>query len=185
MNINEEKIYIYGMLKDITIERRKLVDMYYDLKKRLDFLNSMEEKGIQDLSIKGYADLHNQNQKEAIINNMQREVEYQVEKIENYNIIEEKEKSPIPKEVIQRAVEKERQKIKRTRINREKVDGAVITALKDAGTPIKLQELLNRVNVILDYNLNKGTFQNKVLSQLMEKNKKVERPTRGFYQYRS
>lgn len=180
MNVQEEKSYIYGMMKDITQERRKLTDIYYGLKERLDFLNIMEQRGIEDLSLKGYADLHNQNQKEAVINNMKREVEHQIQKIENHHIIEESEKSVIPKDEIVRQKRKNRKGL----VSKEKISGAVIEVLKDAGTPVKLSDLLDKVNDMLENNISKGNFQTNLLPRIMENNKKIEKPMRGFYQYR-
>jgi hypothetical protein len=183
VNIQEEKLYIYGMMKDITTERRQLVDMYYGLKKRLDFLNSLEERGIEDLSITGYIDLHTQNAKEAAINNLKRETEYQVEKIEKSYIIEEKETpSIIPEETVQRAVEKEN-KVRKGRMSREKLTSTILLVLKDAGTPLKVSEILNRAGVILDAKPASSTVQTRILPDLLEKNK-IQRPMKGFYQYK-
>lgn len=190
MNIQEEKQYIYVMLKDITTERRKLVDMYYDLKKRLDFLNSMEEKGIEDLSITGYIDLHNKIQKEATINNIKRENEHQIQKIEKKYIIEESKKneekieeSIIPEEIIKEEVHKT--KVKRTgQISRERIYSSIINALKDAGIPIKISEILKRVNEDLDVAIKKANMQTNILPDLLKINKKIERPMKGYYQYR-
>lgn len=179
MNVSEEKFYIYQMLRDITKERRQLVDMYYDLKKRLDFLNSLEERGIEDLSLTGYVDLYNQTQKETAVTNIQREADYIVNKIKNE--IEENEaanESIIPKEEIQRAIEKEN---KNKRISREKLNSTITTILKDAGAPIKLTELLKRINFVLNTNLKGAYLSNKVLPELIEKSK-INKPMRGYYQ---
>ena len=182
MNIQEEKLFIYSMMKETTEERRKLTDIYYGLKERLDFLNNLEQRGIEDLSLKGYADLHNQTYKEAVINNIKRESEHQIQKIENHHIIEESEKSVIPKEEVAEAVHKENKK-RRGIFSADKLQSTTITVLRDAGVPLKLEELLNRVSIVLDSKINKSTFQNNVITKLLEKNK-VDRPMRGFYQYR-
>lgn len=188
MNITEEKAFIYEMMKDITKERRLLFDAYFDLKKRIDFLNSLEEKGIEELSIEGYLDLHRKSQKETIINNIKRETDHQIQKIEKEYIIEEsrkneenQEKSIIPTPIISEAVHQERKK--RGNLSKEKVATTTISVLKDAGVPLKLSELINRVGVILDAKISKSSFQNTTLPELMEKDK-LDRPMRGFYQYR-
>ena len=109
MNIQDEKEYLYNMMKEITQERRKLTDIYFGLKERLDFLHIQEQKGLNELSLKGYADLHNQTQKEIAVTNIKRETEYLVGKIESSNIIEEKEKSIIP----HKEIEEEKAKVRR------------------------------------------------------------------------
>jgi hypothetical protein len=180
MNIQAEKVYIYDMLRDITKERRKLVDMYYDLKQRLDFLNSIEERGIEDLSIKGYVDLHNQNAKEAAVNNLKRETEHQIEKIEKSYIIEESEKSVIPEEEIV----KEKLKVRRGRLSREKVESTIKLVLKDAGVPLQLGEIINRASAILDAKVSKTNLQAHIIPELLEQDERFTRPMRGYYQYR-
>lgn len=73
MNISQEKEYIYKLMREITEERRVLTNLYYDLHKRMADLNKLEETGLTDLSIEGYADLHNKMNKNLIISNQQRE----------------------------------------------------------------------------------------------------------------
>lgn len=182
MNIQEEKLFIYSMMKDITEERRKLTDIYYGLKERLDFLHNTEQNGLEDLTIQGYVDLYTQNQKEAIINNLKREVDHQIEKIENHHIIEESEKSIIPKEETE--TQKSNLRKRSGHLSHEKIAGAIIKALKDSGHPIKVSDLLDKVNNILEYSISKANFQNNILPRCIKNNKKIERPMKGFYQYR-
>jgi hypothetical protein len=179
MNIDEEKIYIYKMLRDITKERRQLVEMYFDLKKRLDFLNLMEERGVEELNITGYVNLYNQTQKEIAVTNIKRETEHIIEKIENN--IEEIETPIIPKEEIQRVIEHEN---KGKRLSKEKVQSTVISILKDAGAPLKLSEIIKRTNFVLSSNLKSGYFSNIIIPDLLKNSNKVEKPATGFYQYR-
>lgn len=185
MNIQEEKLHIYSMMRDITAERRQLTDIYYGLKKQLDYLNNLEQRGLEDLSIKGYVDLYNETMKQTAITNLQRETKHQIEKIENENhhIIEEKEKTVVPQEVVEEAVYKEKRK-RRKNISREKIESAIITVLKEAGMPIKFAELHEKINVMLDSGLNKDYMRNQLLPTIMERNPKIERPMRGYYQYR-
>lgn len=75
MNISEEKNYLYGMMKDITDERRRLSEMYMSLKTRLDQLNTLEEKGVTELSTKGFFDMFNDRETTIQITNVQREAQ--------------------------------------------------------------------------------------------------------------
>src|SRR6185312_8332177 len=133
MNIQDEKEYLYNMMKEITQERRKLTDIYFGLKERLDFLHIQEQKGLNELSLKGYADLHNQTQKEIAVTNIKRETEYLVGKIESSNIIEEKEKSIIP----HKEIEEEKAKVRRRKgkISGDKIISTIATVLKEEGMP--------------------------------------------------
>ncbi len=78
MNIAEEKVFLYGMMKDITEERRKLTDQYFSLKERVDALIKLEEKGVGELSTKGFIDLFNDRDTQLTITNMNREVEHAI-----------------------------------------------------------------------------------------------------------
>jgi hypothetical protein len=78
LNIADEKVFLYGMMKDITEERRKLTDQYFSLKERVDALNKLEEKGIGELSTKGFIDLFNDTETQQKIANMHREVQHAV-----------------------------------------------------------------------------------------------------------
>ena len=75
MNVSEEKNYLYGMMKDITDERRRLSEMYMSLKTRLDQLNTLEEKGVTELSTKGFFDYFNNSDTTIQITNVQREAQ--------------------------------------------------------------------------------------------------------------
>ena len=43
MNIAQEKQYVYDMMREITIERRQLTDIYFQLKKRLEELDELDK----------------------------------------------------------------------------------------------------------------------------------------------
>lgn len=75
MNIAEEKNYCYSMMKDITDERRRLSEMYMSLKTRVDELNRLEEKGVEELSTKGFFDMFNDRETHIQITNINRETE--------------------------------------------------------------------------------------------------------------
>lgn len=58
MDISGEKQFIYEIMRDITAERRRLTDTYYKLQARLHTLYTYEERGLTDLNLSGYVDLH-------------------------------------------------------------------------------------------------------------------------------
>jgi predicted RND superfamily exporter protein len=178
MNIQEEKVFIYKMMRDITAERRKLTDTFYDLKKRLDELTSLEEQGLENLSIKGYTDLYNQKNKEYAEANIQREASKALEKINSlYN---KKEEEIIPSQVIQQEKTKDRKR--KGRLSPEKFNSAIIETLKEAGNPIKCQKLYDNVMERLERNFNYTYFKNK-LRELEKENEKITKPIKGYYQY--
>lgn len=184
MNLQDEKSYLYEMMRDITKERRKLVEMYYGLKERLDFINSMEQKGIEELSLDGYIDLFNKTQKETVINNIKRESEHIIDKIEKDNNIEESRISVNIKEEIKKEdAQKRKGRGKGIGVNKEKVYSAISEILKECGTPIALPKLHDSVNKKLDSNIKYDYLQNTLLRDAMAKNKKIQRASRGYYQY--
>jgi hypothetical protein len=181
MNINQEKEHLYSMMKDITDERRRLTDIYWDLKKRLDFLNSLEERGIEELSLDGYIDLHNKINKEMAVENIKRESSYIIEEIKN----PKKEKNKVEKEVeIQKDNIAKKRKGRGNYINRDKVISTLSSILKEEGKPIKVKELYSKVNAVMDIDIKYSNFQNNIIPQAVEKNSKIERVTKGYYQYR-
>lgn len=80
MNVGEEKVFLYGMMKDITEERRRLTDMYFSLKERVDELHKLEEKGLSEISTKGFIDLFNDRETQIRIANVNREMQYAKER---------------------------------------------------------------------------------------------------------
>lgn len=185
MKVTEEKEYIFEMMRDISAERRKLTDIYYGLKERMDYLNSLEQQGIETLSLKGYADLHNETQKQIAVTNIKRETEHLIKEIENDNIIEESR----PVVEIKKQVELIRDKTARKRrgsyskISKDKQKTTVINILKDAGAPLKLQDIFDKAKLILDTDLSYASFQNNIMKELVDNNPKVNKPMKGFYQY--
>lgn len=180
MKIQEEKQFIYEMMKNITEERRSLTDQYYGLKERLDYLCRLEEQGIEELDLKGYTELHKKS-KEQSINNIKKQVDFISSKIEESNIIEEKEKSVIPEEVLERRKTKT---IRKARVNKEKVYSAIIESLKDAGKPIKLAELHQRIEEKMEQEVGYKNLQVKLIKEAMEKYPRITKPHTGYYQYK-
>lgn len=182
MDIQKEKTYIYEMMKEITQERRRLTDIYYGLKERLDFLFQQEQKGLETLSLKGYTDLFNQIQKEIAVTNIQREANHVIKQMETPL---EENKSIIPKQEIEKEKDIVYKKEKRTGLlNIDKATNLIAIALKDVGSPITLQNLYERVNALSEIEITKKNFQNNIIRRAMIKNNKIENPTKGFYQYR-
>ncbi|PGK51159.1 hypothetical protein CN918_25560 [Priestia megaterium] len=83
MDINKEKEYIYMMLQSIHEERRRLTEMASGFKNRLDELNRLEMQGIEELSVKGWVDLHNQAKKEVAATNVARETAFLEERLQS------------------------------------------------------------------------------------------------------
>lgn len=82
LNINEEKAFVYSMMKEITEERRRLTDIYYDMKKRLDDLDRLEIKGVEELSLQGMIELHDARKTALAVANIQRESLRAIEKVQ-------------------------------------------------------------------------------------------------------
>lgn len=91
MNITEEKKFIYEMMSNITEERRSLTDQYFSLKERLDTLHKLEEKGLSELSTKGFIDLFNDRETQLTIQNMNREVEHAIARRQEVSRRQEKD----------------------------------------------------------------------------------------------
>jgi hypothetical protein len=183
MNIDEEKEYIYSLMREITSERRKLTDIYYDLKKRLDELNSLEVRGLNELSVSGYIDLINKRDNNVVANNLRRELE---------SVTKEpapaKEESIIPKNKIDDLKEADRRKSRRNfkkKLNTDKVYSEMCIVLKEAGIPLKVDEIRIRLEKRLEQELSPTNFRNNLLQRILKKtDTRVERASFGYYQYR-
>lgn len=186
MNIQEEKKFIYEMMKDITNERRKLTDIYYGLKERLDFLHIQEQKGLEDLSLSGYTNLFNETQKQIAVTNIKREADFLVEKISNNNIEESGKIEETQSIIREKEIIKDNETKKKSRyLNTDKVISNIVMVLKDAGQPLKIKELYNRLVIVMpDEKIDYKNFQNNIIKRAKERNNKIEMPMRGFYQYR-
>ena len=175
MKVEEEKEYIYSLMKEITQERRQLTQIYYDLKVRLDDLNKLEEKGLDELSLKGYLDLQNARNIEAVKANLSRETGRIIESV-----------TPKKEESVAQIEEKQKnghKKFRRRKVSDEAIKSVVIEILKERGTPIKLSELLQPVNSALGANLTKQNFCYIIMKNIIEKSDKLNRPMKGYVQY--
>lgn len=178
MNIGEEKRYIYEQMSDITQERRKLTDIYYELKKRLDGLNQLEERGFGELSTKGYVDLHNEKSKTVPINNMFREMNHIAKKIEKDH---DKRDESVPEEDIIK--EKHKEPKKRGSLDLDKVSALIAETLKESGRPMTIPDIHKKVSEKTDYNISLSNFRTNILRRALDKNKKITKAMRGHYQY--
>jgi len=167
-------------MRNITEERRKLTEMYYGLKERLDELNKLETLGLNNLSIKGYVDLHNEHTKNKSVNNIKREMSIAISRAEE----SEKEKELIPKRVIEESKEKEDKKTKKKFLNLDKVVGNIAHVLKDKGTPMKVVDIHAKVQEVMDTNIEINNFRNNILPRATKKNENIQKVMRGYYQYK-
>lgn len=99
MNLQEEKLYIYKIMQQIIKERRilteqslviaeerkKLTEMYFSLKQRFESLEELEMRGLENLSVKSFVDMKNDQDKTLALENLQREMDQLKKKIENTN----------------------------------------------------------------------------------------------------
>lgn len=194
MNIDEEKTYIYSMMREITEERRRLTDIYYSLKNRLDSLHQLEQMGLEKLSIKGYIDLYNQyskNQNQIAIANIERETKHVINELSKNNLNnpeQEKEEQDLVKEVIipksEIEIEKDKEPRKRSHLNLDKVTDVIISVLKEAGVPMPMQALYEKVCEKLNRDINPHNFRANIMPRAMQKNNKIQRVMRGYYQYK-
>jgi hypothetical protein len=182
MNISDEKEHVYSLMREITQERRKLTDIYFSLKERLDDLNKLEQRGLGELSLKGYIDLKNQHDKEIAVGNIERESKRAIEKI----VIEDKpkENNIIPKAEIERQKEKDSPSKRSSKINLDKIVGYIVSILKEHGTPMRAKDLYDEVNVRLETELEIKNFYSNILRRACLRSNKIQKAYRGFYQYR-
>lgn len=188
VNIDEEKTYIYSLMRSISEERRKLTDIYYDLKKRLDTLHDLEQRGLENLSLKGYIDLSNEfnkSQSQTAITNIKREVEYVINNIENDNLVEEQEN--VSKTVISNIeIQKEKDKDSRGKgyMNIDKVITIITSILKEAGQPLSLKEIHEKTCEQLNREVKFSNLRNNIMPRAVKKSVNITKAQRGYYQYK-
>lgn len=182
MNIREEKEYCYQMMREISQERRKLTEMYYGLKERLDNLDKLEQRGLDDLDIKGYVDLYNERNKDIIVSNVKRETDSIIQNLEKDIKKENASKAEKENDFIE-----EKKPVKRkgsfTRVSTERSFSAIVEVLKEQGVPCDFKTLQKLAEEKMGVSVNQHNFRYAIIPKLMEENKKVTRPTKGFLQY--
>lgn len=186
MNINREKEYIYKLMKELITERRQITATYFDLKERLDELTKLEQRGLTDLNIKGYTDLHNDLSKDRAINNIKRESEHQINKISK-----EAEQANISSKQSNLNEEVDKHKInsppKSNRISLDRIISVITQILKESGTPLSTNQLRDAVNSKLEgeYYIGKSNFGSNIMYRINQRtDTNIEKVHRGYYQYR-
>ncbi|QPK89711.1 hypothetical protein IEN91_04480 [Bacillus velezensis] len=179
MEISKEKEHIYTLMRDITEERRKLTEMYYDLKMRLDELNKLEKKElISDIPLEGYVQLFNDQRRiEEVSGKKVTPYKKEVERLV------EEPKSVIPKKDIENARDEENVK-RNTYLNVDKVVGEISHILKKSTTMISTRDLHEKVQESLEVSIGFHNFRNNILPKARKKNPRISQATRGFYEYK-
>lgn len=191
MAVFTERQAIKQRMEEIRQERRELLNEYYSLIDRLRELDNEEKEAIDSEAIVGSLTEAVKTIQQLIPHvPVSAVLEHVSQKIEQSKITittEKPEKEVAPKPVITYQQRRDEQRVlterKRSgRLRKEYVLGVVIEILKDKGTPVKLQtieqELAQRVGK--EYS---KPYMFAMLDELI-KNNKVEKPMRGFYQYR-
>lgn len=187
MDISKEKEYLYEMMRDITNERRKLSDMFYELKVRLDEIIKLETKGIDSVPTKGIVDLHNARDAKRMISNIERQSAHEIKKIEKEAELKANpiEKTVIPKVEIEIEKEKEskQNKSRKGGLSVDKAAGIIAHILKEKGVPMKSKDLYELVNKQLDSPITRSNFSNNVLPRSSKVNSKINNVSHGYWQY--
>lgn len=189
VDIQKEKEYIYSIMREVSKERRELTKIYFGLKERLDDLMKLERLGIENISATGYVNLRNNIDKETMIENIKRETSQAIQNIENENygltnseaMRKENIASKIKEEI---QAEKNSSKVKVKKLSTEAITGIVSNILKEFGTPMELSKIHKELNDRIDYNITMKNFSNNIIYRVMKNTNRVERVSRGFYQYR-
>lgn len=188
LNISDEKKYLYEMMREITTERRRLTDMFYELKPRLDELIRLETKGLDRVPIKGIVDLHNAQDASRQISNIQRQADHAIQAVKQEAEIKF---NPVEKEIIPKAeieIEKEKE-VKQTQSRRgkgmslDKAAGVIAHILKDKGIPLKAKDLHELVNEQVDTPIELGNFTKNTLPRSSKLNPRINNVSRGYWQY--
>lgn len=205
MKICEEKEHIYRLMRDIVEERRILSEQYFSLKERLDELNKLESKGIEDLSINGYVDLFNKMSKQTEINNIEREAEHAISQInmvldhKKKEMNKEENRSIIPHEEILRSKEIDnRNKIKvhkeenvediskkKKRISTQVYRDEIVGILKETGRPMKANEIRQKLEDKLNVEISATSFGTNIMYRVKKFDTNIESASFGYYQYRA
>lgn len=195
MDIAKEKEHVYKQMALLMEERKEITTIYYSWKERLDHLNKLEARGLDQLDIKGYVDYANQ----MSLTNLDREtrrINHQIKEEEKKfaEPVQTKEKQRLEgeKKETREAVVRKRAK-KADYLNTEKIFDYIANVLKEAGQPVLLQDLHNGVQDKYNNEYREGqepveigakNFQNNLLRRAMTKNPRIQRAHRGFYQYK-
>lgn len=194
MDNQEERKFLYSMMQSITEERKNLTEIYLELMKRINKLDVQEsninsnnptsfspmiedeeshsnvvidDKTVEGKTLQEYIDFHNQNLKDDYSRN---EDSFYI----NNDIIPKSE------------IEKEKDKLPRKNVtlNMDKVSGLIVLILKEKGAPISVKEIHRELNERLELEVTMQNLRNNILPRVCKKNPRIERATRGYYQYK-
>lgn len=205
MNVGEEKEHIYRLMRDIVEERRILSEQYFSLKERLDELNKLESKGIEDLSINGYVDLFNKMSKQTEQRNVEREAQHAISQIQmvvdhkKRETEQEERRSLIPHDEILRAKELDnRNKVKvhkeenvedidkkKKRISTQAYRDEIVNILKETGRPMKANEIRQKLEEKLNMEISATSFGTNIMYRVKKFDTNIESASFGYYQYRA
>lgn len=190
MNISEEKRFLYTMMTDTMAERRKLTEIYYDLKKRLDELNSFERMGLDEIPIKEYIEGLNRRNTSNAVENIRKVAEHSIQRVEKE--AEEKINPPEVPLIPKAEIELEKEKISKNKPSRttgtvsvDKAAGMIAHVLKEHGIPMTVANLYEAVNAMSDIPITRNNFRNNMLPRSMKVNRNIDNISRGYYQYLS
>jgi hypothetical protein len=203
MNISEEKQFIYDMMRDVSKERRQLTDIYFGLKKRLDDLNTLEMRGLEDLSIKGYVDLYNDHNRRSATENIMRESQHMVNRINREADELEKQSQPkptIPQHEISEQRFRDNQEVKKQprkatatttgkkkNRNAKEIIATITNVFKEEGIPLnsrKVFDILNKQSPEVIEGIPIDRFRSNYFYRATTQNDDIERVSEGFYQLR-
>lgn len=177
MDINQEKKYIYSIMKEVTEERRSLTEIYYRLKERLDKLHELEQRGLTNLDLKGYVDLHNELSKKNIVDNIKRESNKIVKDIEKEYNNSDDTNDKVVKPIDVTASRKP---------SFELLKSMITNVLRESNTEMNLDEILECVNNKLkgEYHLTRKNLSSNILYRIFKDNdRKIQRVGHGIYKY--
>lgn len=184
LNISQEKEHVYSLMRDITSERRTLTDIYYSLKERLDDLHKMEQKGLDNLDLKGYVDLHNKLASSTAIENIEREAKHQVKIIEDEIKPAPVVEAPRFKKEIDEQRNNSKPRPKAANLGLDQMAITIASILKEENQPMSLPDLHEALQARLDVEIDMRNFRNNIMYRVNKTSDKVERASHGFYQYK-
>jgi hypothetical protein len=193
MSVFTERQAIKQRMEEIRQERRELAQEYYRLLDRLRELDSMEREAIDVETVVGSLESAIVTLRELIphipADALVRQVAAMVEENQIQIITEEKQEQPkvAPEHVIKEQQRKDEERIvtyKRTgRLRRDFVNQVVEDILKEHGAPMKLEDIRKKVEENLGREIGTKAFS-LTMRNIMERNSKIQKVHRGFYQYR-
>ena len=201
MDIRKEKEYMYNMMRDVSAERRRLTDIYYELLKRINELSKLEEVGVTDLSIEGYLDLGNKinaklikanQEREAltIFSDSRKEVEQQTEEETRENITPKTVVPSVELDSLKQFDNKFKPKVTEKKVKKhistKKAHSYIKDVLIEKGTPMETKDLYARI--IEKYSIDEEDFKYRnlvqnVLPRVSSLDSKLQKVGRSTFQY--